>query len=441
MAEGGIFDQLGGGFHRYTVDGSWIVPHFEKMLYDNALLARLYTQTYQVTHDPWYRAIAERTLDYLLRDMCSSEGGFFSAEDADSEGEEGKYYLWTPEQLHREIPERQAQIAALYYGVQPEGNFEGKTILTISMPAEEIAQRTGHSVPDINSHLEDARARMLAIRQERVPPGKDTKILTSWNALAVRAFAEAGRGFGRDDFLRAAERAAAFLLGDLRPGGRLVRSYKDGPSAIPAFLEDYAFLIEALLTLYETAFDPAYLTHAHTLVDEMIDLFWDDTAGAFFDSVVSEELVIRPRGLFDNPIPSGNASAAFALMRLEALTGQSSYREYVLSVFRSVRDLLPRAPLAFGYLLCALDFAFSTPSQIAIAGNPLSPDTRELIETVFRRYLPHAVVAVGQPDTSPLLEGRTLQDGAATAYVCEHFACKLPVTTAGELEALIASRE
>jgi uncharacterized protein YyaL (SSP411 family) len=307
------------------------------------------------------------------------------------------------------------------------------------MPIPEIAERRHMTPEKVEQVLSAARQRLFQVRSNRVPPGKDTKILVSWNGLAIRAFAEAGRILNRPAYLHAAEKAADFLLNSLRVDGRLVRSYKDGPSSIPAFLEDYAFLIEAVLTLYETAFDSRYLADARELVDQMVQYFWDDEQGCFFDVAADiEELVVRPRGFFDNPIPSGNAAATYALLRLEALTGDQSYGRRALAAFRVAADLMARAPLGFSYLLSALDFYFSPQVQIAIVGSIGSEDTGRLTRAVFDRYLPNKVVAVGEPEAGPLLAGRQRLDDRATAYVCEHFACKMPVT---DVEALVIQLE
>ena len=435
MADGGIFDQLGGGFHRYSVDRVWLVPHFEKMLYDNALLARTYLHAFQVSGDPWYRSVVERTLDYLLRDLRSREGGFYSAEDADSEGVEGKYYVWTAQEMEEVLGPEAARIAGMRFGVTPEGNFEGKTILTVARSISTIAEETGCSAEEVERILADGQGKLLAARSQRVPPGKDTKIIASWNALVIRALAETGRVLDRSDYLDAAERAARFILTDLRPGGSLVRSYKDGPSRIPAFLEDYSFLLEALITLFETTSDVAHLDEARRLTAEMVKQFWDDSQGAFFDSPDSlAEPVARPRGFFDNPIPSGNSAAASALLRLAALTGDSAYSSWAEKTVRAAGELLIRAPLALPAMVSALDFSLSPQTQVAIAGDPRADDTRRLARAVFERFLPNAVVAIGQPSAMPLLEGRDLLDGKPTAYVCQHFACRLPVTDVGALQ-------
>jgi uncharacterized protein YyaL (SSP411 family) len=434
MAEGGIFDQLGGGFHRYSVDDSWVVPHFEKMLYDNALLVCAYLHAFQLTHDAWYRGIAEQTLDYLLREMRSPEGGFYSAEDADSDGVEGKYYIWTPQEIRDALDPIEADVVLLRHGITEHGNFEGRNILTVAMSVPEIADRTNLGQHEVEQALGRGRQKLLKVREQRVAPGKDRKILTSWNALALRAFAEAGRILHRPDYLQASEDAAQFILGEMRPVGRLVRSYKDGPSDIPAFLEDYGFLVEALLALYETAFTASYLETANELVNTMVEEFWEDAPGAFFDAPAAmTELPVRPRSFFDNPIPSGNSAAAFGLLRLGALTGESQYTDRALPAFRAAADLAAKAPTAVAYLLSALDFYLSPQTQVAILGDPGVDSTWQLVDLVYGRYLPNTVLAVGTDGNQPLLAGRQMIDDRPTAYVCEHFACQLPVT---DVEAL-----
>jgi uncharacterized protein YyaL (SSP411 family) len=439
MASGGIFDQLGGGFHRYTVDGAWIVPHFEKMLYDNALLARVYTLAWQATHDRAHREVAEQTLDYLLREMRAPRGAFFSAQDADSEGEEGKYYVWTLNEL-RTVLGDDAEIVALRYGVQPGGNFEGKSILTRAMSVEDTAARLEIRTDEAERTLNRARVALLDVRSRRVPPATDTKILLAWNALVIRALAEAARAFDRSDYLAAADAAADFVLHDMSPGGNLVRSFNDGASDVPAFLEDYAYLVEALIGLYEASFDATRLHQAEAMTEELLGRFRDPASGLLFDAQNSGgDLIVRPRSLFDNPIPSGNSSAALGLLRLAALTGDESHEGVARSILASGTSILERAPLSAGYLLNALDFYLSTPLQIAIVGE----DTLErdaLIDTVFQRYIPDRVLSVGLPGDSPLLANRAEIDGRATAYVCEHFACQLPVTDRGTFAAQLDQR-
>jgi uncharacterized protein YyaL (SSP411 family) len=433
MSAGGIFDQLGGGFHRYTVDARWVVPHFEKMLYDNALLANVYALAWQATHEVRFRKVAEQTLDYLLRDMRAPGGGFYSALDADSEGVEGEYYVWTPEEL-RDVLGADAEIAELRFGVRAGGNFEGRTILTNAMSVEEIAAHTGRTLEDAAGATEATRRALLTVRSQRVAPSTDTKILAAWNALAVRALAEAGRSFNRPEYVKAASEAADFVLDDMSPDGKLVRSFDNGPGEVPAFLEDYAYMVEALITLYEASFDSARLAQARRLAGEMIELFQDRPSGLLFDAQGGDgSLIVRPRNLFDNPVPSGNSAAAFGLLRLEAITGEQSFGDVARDILGTADVLMQRAPLALGHMLSAADFHLTSPLQIAISGNE-SLDRDRLVERVFRRYLPNRVLSVGLPGESPLLEGRVQIDGRPTAYVCEHFSCRPPVTETDALD-------
>ena len=420
MAAGGMYDQIGGGFARYSVDERWLVPHFEKMLYDNALLARAYLHGWQVTGEELFRRVCEETLDWALREMRAPEGGFYSALDADSEGEEGLFYVWTPEQL-REVLGDDAGAAADYYGVLPGGNFEGRTILTRG--AEEPAG------------LEQIRRRLYEARAQRVWPGLDDKRLTSWNALMIAALAEAGAVLERPDFLEAAAACADFVLRELRDEhGHLLRTYKDGEAKLNAYLEDHAFLVEALIALYEASFDPRWFTAARDLADSMIERFADEERGGFFEtSSDHERLVARRKDLEDHPIPSGNASAALGLLRLAALTGEHEYERRAVGVLRLLHPLAARHPHAFAHLLQALDFHFATVREVALAGDDLSALER-VVRGAFR---PHVVLAGGEPDGVPLMEGRAPVDGSPAAYVCELFACKAPVTDPAELEALL----
>ena len=420
MARGGMYDLVGGGFARYAVDDSWLVPHFEKMLYDNALLARAYLHGWQVTGDPLFRRVCEETLEWMLREMRAPEGGFYSALDADSEGEEGIFYLWTPEQL-REVLGEDADAAAEYFGVNPGGNFEGRTILT-----------RGETEP---TNLSEIRAKLYEARAQRVWPGLDDKRLTSWNALAISALAEAGAVLGRADFLEAARGAAEFVLRDLRgDDGRLLRTYKDGTARLNAYLEDHAFLLEALLTLYESTFEPSWFTAARELADTTIERFADDERGGFFEtSSDHERLVARRKDPEDHPIPSGNASAAYGLLRLAALSGEYSYESRAVGVLRLLHPFAARHPQAFAHLLQALDFHLSPTREVALAGD----DTTALEAIVRAQFRPHIVVAGGEPDGVPLLEGRGEVDGRGAAYVCERFACQRPVTEPGDLASLL----
>ncbi len=418
MASGGIYDQIGGGFARYSVDAHWIVPHFEKMLYDNALLARAYLHGWQVTGEPLFERVCRETLDWAIDEMRAPEGGFYSALDADSEGVEGKFYVWTLGEV-RDLLGDDADLAIAGYGMSEQGNFEGSN----------IPVRAGE-VPEAIRH------RLYRARAERVWPGLDDKRLTAWNALMISALAEAGAALAEPRYLDAARAAAAFVLRDLRDGdGRLLRTYKDGQAKLNAYLEDHAFLLEALLTLYESTFDPRWYAAARELADTMIERFADDRRGGFFEtSSDHERLVARRKDLEDNPIPAGNSSAAYALLRLAALSGDYAYEERALGVFALLHELAYRHPQGFAHLLQGLDFHFAQTKEVALVG----PDTSGLERVVRAKFRPHIVLAGGEPDGVPLMEGRTPVNGAAAAYVCEHFACRAPVTEPEELEALLS---
>src|SRR3954451_14767472 len=420
MASGGMYDQVGGGFARYSVDERWLVPHFEKMLYDNALLARAYLHGWQVLGDPLLREVSERTLDWALREMRAPEGGFYSALDADSEGVEGKFYVWAIGEL-REVLGEDADAAIAYYGATPQGNFEGVNILT-----------RGDDTPD---RFHEIRQRLYEARSQRVWPGLDDKRLTSWNALMISALAEAGAVLERDDYLEAAATGGAFVLDRLRdPDGRLLRTYKDGEAKLNAYLEDHAFLLEALLTLYEATFDPRWFRAARELADTMIARFADEDRGGFFETASDhEQLVARRKDLEDHPIPAGNSSAAYGLLRLAALTGEHDYENRAVGIFRLLHKVAFQHPQAFAHLLQAMDFHFSPVKEVALVGDDVSP----LERTVRGEFRPHLVLAGGEPDGVPLLEGREPVDGRSAAYVCERFACKRPVTEPGELESLL----
>ena len=440
MANGGIYDQLGGGFARYSVDQYWLVPHFEKMLYDNALLSRLYLETYQATRDPFYRRIAEETLDYVLRDMTSPEGGFYSAEDADSEGEEGKFYVWTPEEIRSVLEEDDATLAERYWDVTARGNFEGKNILHVPRPPEAVASEFGISPEELWERIVDIRSRLLAAREERIRPGRDEKILAAWNGLMLRSFALAARVLNREDYREIAARNAAFLLDRLRVNGRLLRSYKDGRARFNGYLEDYAMVADGLIALYEATFEARWLAEAENLCDAVLELFWDEEQETFYDTPADhEELVTRPRDVYDNASPSGSSVATDVLLRLSLLLDREDYRARAEAVLDSLSGGMERLPGAFGRLLAALDFHLSRPREIAMIGDPGSPEMQTLIDAVYARYLPNKVVAGRAPEDEeaasliPLLAERKARDGRATAYVCEGYACQSPTAEPEEL--------
>jgi uncharacterized protein YyaL (SSP411 family) len=427
MASGGINDQIAGGFARYSVDATWTVPHFEKMLYDNALLARAYLHGWQVSGDAILRRTAEETLDWVLREMTGPEGGFHSALDADSEGVEGRFYVWGMDELDTVLGD-DAEVALRWLGASHEGNFEGENILE---------SRGAEPAPEVRERI---RARLLAARSRRVRPGLDDKRLTAWNALVISALAEAGAVLERDDYLAAARRAAAFLLETMRDeDGRLLRTYNAGEAKLNAYLEDHAFLLEALITLYEATFEPRWFAAARATADTMIERFADPERGGFFQtSNDHERLVARRKELDDNPIPSGSSSAAYGLLRLAALTGQARYERHAVDVLLLVGELARRHPQGFGHLLQALDFHLAPVREVALVGD----DTRALQRVVRAEFRPHLVLAGGDGWDAhgiALLEGRVPEDGRPAAYVCERMRCLHPVSDPADLTALLAA--
>jgi hypothetical protein len=422
MAEGGMYDQIGGGFARYSVDEAWVIPHFEKMLYDNALLARAYLHAWQVSGEPFFRRVCEETLDWALREMRQEEGGFASALDADSEDEEGKFYVWSLDEVRDALGDELAGTAIAYYGMSERGNFEGRNNPVLA----------GGDPPQ----REEIRARLYAAREQRVRPGLDDKRLTAWNALMVSALADAGAVLERTDYLDAARSCAQFLVTEMRDAdGRLLRTYNRGRAKLPAYLEDHAFLAEALLTLYEATFEPRWFAEARGLADTILDSFADSERGGFFSTAFDHEpLVARRKELEDAPIPSGGSAAVFGLLRLAALTGEHRYEEAAVEALRLLHEIAPEHPSAFGHLLQAIDFQLATVREVALVGEDVEP----LVRVVRGAFRPHLVLAGGDPDGVPLLAGREPVDGRAAAYVCERFACRRPVTEPADLEALLA---
>jgi uncharacterized protein YyaL (SSP411 family) len=429
MARGGMYDQLGGGFHRYSVDDHWLVPHFEKMLYDNAQLARVYLHAWQVTGEPFYRTIVEETLDYVVREMTSPEGGFYSTQDADSEGEEGRFFVWTPDEV-RAVLGDQADPFLSAYDVTERGNFEGKNILELVGSLEERHALAG------------ARRKLFELREERVHPGRDDKVLTSWNGLMLAAFAEAARVLEREDYREVAERNADFLLRELRTGdGRLQRTWKAGEAKLNGYLEDYSYLIEGLLEFYQTTFDPRWYVVAHELAETMIEHFRAPQGGFYDTSDDHEPLIVRPRELQDNAVPSGNGMAALVLSRLAGLAVEPRYLELARGMLAPMQEMLARYPLGFGQWLTAQDYVLAHPREVSIVGDAEAADTRALLDACGAGYRPHQIVALGEPGVGPLtipvLEGRGPIDGRATAYVCVDFVCQPPVTGPEELLELV----
>jgi uncharacterized protein YyaL (SSP411 family) len=429
MARGGMYDQVGGGFARYSVDATWTVPHFEKMLYDNALLARAYLHGWQVSGNERFRRVCCETVEWALREMRGPEGGFYSALDADSEGVEGKFYVWTLEELRDALGGGQlAEEAIAYFGATERGNFEhsGQNVLEGRGPEPA-------SLPEI-------RRILLEARSARVRPGLDDKRLTSWNALMISALADAGAALDRQDYLDAAVQGASFVLTELRDDdGRLLRSWKGGQGRLDAYLEDHAFLLEALIGLYEATGDPRWYGEAAALADVLIERFSDPERGGFFTTASDhEQLAARRKDLDDSPIPSGNSAAAFGLLRLAALSGEGRYERHALGVLRLLFPVATRHPGGFGHLLRAADFYLAPVKEVAIVGP--SPGAGELLRVVRGAYRPHLVLAAGETDGVPLLEGRGPVDGQAAAYVCERFVCQAPVTSPEDLAAALSRR-
>jgi uncharacterized protein YyaL (SSP411 family) len=436
MARGGIYDQLGGGFHRYSVDGQWLVPHFEKMLYDNAQLASLYLHGWLASGEPLYRRITEETLDYVRREMTHPAGGFYSAQDADSEGVEGKFFVWSPDEIGRVLGDPALTRAALaYWGVDDGPNFEGHSILFVPRDPAEIAAGLGLTPEALAEAIGRARALLHAEREKRVHPGLDDKVLASWNGLMLAAFAEAAAVLGRADYLAAAIRNAEFITGQMTRDGRLLRSWKDGQARITGYLEDYAMVGAGLHALYEATFDRRWLDESRRLADEALRLFWVSEREAFFDTGHDQEtLVVRPRNLFDNAVPSGTSVAIDWLLRLAVVLGEERYEAAALAALRPMADLMQRYPSGFGRYLSALDFHLGPVAEVALvwrAGEraALAP----LLGTVLGRYQPNRVVVGAEEGAAgaaglPLLAERPTVDGRPTAYVCEHYVCQLPVT-------------
>ena len=426
MASGGIYDQLGGGFARYSTDARWLVPHFEKMLYDNAQLAQLYTRAWLVTRDDRYRRVAADTLAYLLREMRHPAGGFFSSQDADSEGVEGRFFVWSWKDLVGIVGED----AAAALGATPDGNWEETNVLWRPPGASD------------GDGLEDARRALFEVREGRVRPATDDKVLTAWNAMAIQALAEASSAFDEPTLLEEAARTADFVVTNLRGSdGRLLRSWRDGTGGGPGYADDHALLASALLALYARTGELRWFREASRLAEGLRRLFADTERGGFFQTGADvDPLVVRPKDLYDNAVPSGNSAAADALLRLSLLTGDAELEQAGLSAIRLIRDVLGRAPTGFGHALCALDLSLGPSNEVAIVGPPDDPATKALVdEVVAVRFLPNTVVAVGAPgdpesaDEVPLLRGRPLVDGSPTAYVCRRFTCKLPVTDPADL--------
>ncbi|RME61311.1 MAG: thioredoxin domain-containing protein [Caldilineae bacterium] len=442
MAAGGIYDHLGGGFHRYSVDAIWLTPHFEKMLYDNAQLLRTYLNAWRVTGRPLFCQVVEETVDYVLREMTAPAGGFYSTQDADSEGEEGKFFVWTPAEIEAALGQEDAALFNRAFGVTAMGNFEGKNILHRVASTEELARDFELAPAEVEERLTALRRKLFTVRAERVPPARDEKVLTEWNGLMIHALAEVGVALERQDALDAAVRAAHFVLEHMsQEDGRLLRSYKDGQARFNAYLEDYASMVRALIALYESTFEMRWLAEAIRLAKLMIAQFGDPQQGGFFQTGVDHEaLVVRRKDFIDNATPSGNSLAADALLRLAVLTGNDEYRQQAIRIFQLMAAAMEQQPTGFGRLLCALSAYLQPSREVVIVGEPEAPATQALLREVWSRYLPTTTLALKRPQEEtyfPLFAARTLVEGRPTAYVCENYTCRLPVTEPEALAALL----
>jgi uncharacterized protein YyaL (SSP411 family) len=440
MARGGIYDHLGGGFHRYAVDATWTVPHFEKMLYDNALLSRLGVHIWQATRDPEVRRVTEETIDWVAREMTAPNGGFYASLDADSEGHEGTFYVWTREEVERALGD-EGRLAAAYWGVTDEPNFEGRYILHAPNETSVVAARGGVTPGAVVEAVANARAILLARRARRVRPGRDEKVLASWNGLMLRGVAESARAFGRDDYRTMAIRNAAFLLREMVRDGRVMRSHTAGVTRIAGYLEDHAAVALGLLDVYGLTFDERWLDAARAIADAVDRWFWDERTGAYFDTASDHEaLLTRPRDITDNAVPAGTSLAVDLLLRLAELLGDEPRRTRAMQVLESLSEPLARYASAFGHLLGAADMAVHGAVEVALAGDPARDDFRALADTVGADYVPSLVIAGGNargdaPVEIALLRGKIPRDDRATAYVCRQYLCEEPVTDPAALPA------
>jgi len=437
MAQGGIFDQLRGGFHRYSTDSRWLVPHFEKMLYDNALIPVVYTEAYQITKDPFYLEVVTKTLNYVLEEMTSTEGGFYSAQDADSEGEEGKYYVWNKSEIQK-ILGNDADVFCLFYDVTDGGNFEGKTILCNNISLSSVAFKFGKTEDQVKNILDSGIKKLLDVRSKRIPPGLDDKILTSWNALMISALAKGFRVSNEQSFLSAAEKCISFIENHLVKNGKLLRTYKNGTSKIQAYLEDYSYFISALLDIFEINPKSKYLETAQTFGNYLIDHFWDPTQKNFFmTDNTHEKLIIRPKSNYDLSMPSGNSVAVYSLLRLYHLTQEKKFLEVSLAVMESQATMAAENPFGFGYLLNTIYMYLQKPLEITI----LNPKNTEISKYLTGMFLPESILVTVRDENQiknlakiPFFAGKEFNYDKTIVFVCKDFTCSLPLESISEIE-------
>src|SRR3990167_2611315 len=448
MGRGGIYDQLGGGFHRYATDEYWLVPHFEKMLYDQALLAIAYTEAYQATGKVFFADIAKGIFTYVLRDMTSPGGGFYSAEDVDSEGVEGKFYVWTPDEVIKILGEKEGRIFCDFYDVSKEGNFEEKNILHVDKALDAFVKLEGIKLEELQEMLSKARAKLFSVREKRIHPHKDDKILTSWNGLMIAALAKGAQALNEQKYAQAAMRAADFILNTLRlKDGSLLKRYRLGEAAIPGHLDDYAYFVWGLIDLYEATFEVKYLKIALELNRLMIDDFLDEKGGGFFFSGKrNEQLIAQTKEIYDGATPSGNSVALMNILRLSRMTGNPDLTNISGQLMKSFAETVNNYPSGYTHFLCALDFALGPTKEIVIAGEPGSDDTSQILKEIRRRFLPGKVVIL-HPEKDKSIEGiigfvkeQKAIDGKTTAYICENYACKAPTNDREQIKKLLDER-
>jgi hypothetical protein len=449
MAAGGIYDHLGGGFHRYSTDERWLAPHFEKMLYDNALLVPVYLEAFQATGEPQYARVSRETLDYVLREMTQPEGGFYSTQDADSEGEEGKFFVWSQDEIDRLLGPEDARVFNYCYDVTPEGNWEGKAILNRPKTDAQAAKVLGIDQVELARVLAQSRQRLFEVREARVHPGRDDKVLVSWNGMMISALAAGAQVLGEERYAKAARDAADFILRALRTdSGGLLHSYKDGQARFNAYLDDYACLVDGLVDLYQATFEARYLDDAVALAGKMIALFHDDASqGFFYTSSDHEELIARNKEAQDGSTPSGNSMAASALLRLGRLCGRLDFEETAVGTLEFLSTVLAQSPTAAGQALLALDFLLGQTREIAIVDGSRPEESDEVLRVLHARFLPNKIVVRKTAEMTdetlpaalaPLLEGKVARAGSATIYLCDHGTCGSPVVGVKQLEARLA---
>jgi uncharacterized protein YyaL (SSP411 family) len=445
MAGGGIYDHLGGGFHRYSVDEKWLVPHFEKMLYDNAQLVRIYAQVYRATREPLFKRVVDQTMAYLLREMLDQEGGFYSTQDADSEGEEGKFFAWTPEEITEILDEEASEIFCRIYDVSEQGNFEGKNILHPILTLEQASKFFRRDFREIEALVTNAREALFREREKRIKPFRDEKVITSWNGLMLSGLAEAIKISPQPAYLEAANRNFQFIFTKLFHDGRLLHVYKNGQAKLAGYLDDYAFLAVGLLDLYEATLEASALRRAIELADTMLREFRDENGGGFFYTGKShEQLISRTKPVFDGSIPSGNAMATQLLLRLHHFTGKDTYLQLAETALRSYYTAMESQPFGFAHMLCALDYYLEKPKEIVVVGNREDPKTAELVTQIHSMYLPNQTLQIIGPEksletVSPLLKDKTQINGRPTVYVCHQYTCSAPVTDSQALKGLLES--